>query len=304
MVRFASLRLPGIKWLPTRQEPSNSTLHSALDSKAHTENRLAEYENVVNGEAIHLLYKYGWAQSFYFCRFFKGEAFSAGLARHEHYLSARMNIRPGMKVLDVGCGIGGPAQTIARFSDANITGITLNQFQCDRAANKRFEEGSFDAVYAIEATVHAPTFEGIYSEIFKVLKPGGVCGIYEWVMTDKWDPRNPEHKIIAHGIEVGDGIAEMRTQQQVHDAFVSSGFEILVEEDLADRGDAVDWYFPLEGDLSKAQTLYDYLTKVGLVPKGTHSVGEKVRILSEYLVEGGRQKLFTPMQFYLVRKPL
>jgi hypothetical protein len=29
-------------------------------------------------------------------------------------------------------------------------------------------------VYAIEATVHAPTWEGVYGEIFKVLKPGGV----------------------------------------------------------------------------------------------------------------------------------
>lgn len=28
-------------------------------------------------------------------------------------------------------------------------------------------------------------------------------GVYEWVMTDKWDPSNPEHKRIAHGIEVG-----------------------------------------------------------------------------------------------------
>lgn len=33
-------------------------------------------------------------------------------------------------------------------------------------------------MYAIEATVHAPTFEGIYGEIFKVLKPGGkVCTV-------------------------------------------------------------------------------------------------------------------------------
>jgi len=30
------------------------------------------------------------------------------------------------------------------------------------------------AVYAIEATVHAPTWEGVYGEIFKVLKPGGI----------------------------------------------------------------------------------------------------------------------------------
>jgi sterol 24-C-methyltransferase len=44
-----------------------------------------------------------------------------------------MNIRPGMRVLDVGCGVGGPAREIARFSDANIVGVNNNQFQVDRA---------------------------------------------------------------------------------------------------------------------------------------------------------------------------
>jgi hypothetical protein len=29
-------------------------------------------------------------------------------------------------------------------------------------------------VYSIEATVHAPSWEGVYGEILKVLKPGGV----------------------------------------------------------------------------------------------------------------------------------
>lgn len=38
---------------------------------------------------------------------------------------------------------------------------------------EQFGENSFDAVYAIEATCHAPDWEGIYSEIKHVLKPGG-----------------------------------------------------------------------------------------------------------------------------------
>ena len=41
-----------------------------------------------------------------------------------------------------------------------------------------FPDNTFDAVYAIEATVHAPSLEGIYSQIFRVLKPGGVFGVY------------------------------------------------------------------------------------------------------------------------------
>lgn len=38
-----------------------------------------------------------------------------------------------MRVLDVGCGIGGPAREIARFSDANIVGVNNNDFQIGRA---------------------------------------------------------------------------------------------------------------------------------------------------------------------------
>jgi len=122
-----------------------------------------------------------------------------------------------MRVLDVGCGVGGPAREIAQFSDVRIVGLNNNEFQLQRAIkyarkagledqvtfvkgdfmnlSEQFGEGYFDAglyllllsltetgpdrcftclVYAIEATVHAPTFEGVYGEIFKVLKPGGV----------------------------------------------------------------------------------------------------------------------------------
>jgi len=76
-------------------------------------------------------------------------------------------------------------------------------------------------------------------------------------MTDAWDPSNPRHKEIAHGIEIGDGIAEMRTLHDARKALKAVGFEIVHEEDLADRGDEVPWYYPLEGDMRKAQTLWD-----------------------------------------------
>lgn len=65
-----------------------------------------------------------------------------------------------------------------------------------------FEPNTFDFVYAIEATVHAPSLEGIYGQIFKVLKPGGRFGVYEWLMTEKYDPENADHKHICHGIEM------------------------------------------------------------------------------------------------------
>ena len=38
-----------------------------------------------------------------------------------------------MKVLDVGCGVGGPAREIARFTDAEIVGVNNNEYQVTKA---------------------------------------------------------------------------------------------------------------------------------------------------------------------------
>jgi len=321
--------------------------NSQNDNETHKENRLNNYATVVNGyyDGVTEIYEFGWARSFHFSRFYKGEGFQQSLARHEHYLAAKMGLKPGMRVLDVGCGVGGPAREIASFADVHIVGINNNEFQVQRARkytataglsemvefttgdfmklSDMFGPNSFDAVYAIEATVHAPTFEGVYSEIFKVLKPGGVFGLYEWVMTDAWDPSNPEHKTIAHGIEVGDGIAEMRTYAQARKALKTVGFDVELDEDLAERPDEVPWYYPLEGDLRKAQTTWDYVTvfrmstagkfithnvlwfleKLHLVPQGTFAVCETLKEAAVALVKGGRTKLFTPMALFISRKP-
>lgn len=178
-------------------------------------------------------------------------------------------------------------------------------------------------VYAIEATVHAPTWESVYSEIYKVLKPGGTFGVYEWVMSDVWDPSIPSHKELAHQIELGNGIPEMRSLASARQALVDVGFQIQHEEDLADRSDEVPWYYPLEGDIRKAQTPWDVLTCwrlhwtgllvtqtsirimefFGLVPKGTFDCGEQLRVAAKSLVAGGQSKLFTPMYLVVSKKP-
>jgi len=321
---------------------------SAQDTAAHTEERKEKYSDVINGyyDGATEIYEWAWGSSFHFSRYYKGEAFYQAIARHEHYLAKEIGIRPKMRVLDVGCGVGGPAREIARFTDAYVTGVTINEFQVTRARKytqkaglasqvnfvqgdfmhlvELFGENSFDAVYAIEATVHAPDWEGCYNQIKRVLKPGGTFGVYEWCMTDKWDPSNAEHKKIAHGIEVGDGIPEMRSIADSRTALKNVGFEIVHEEDLADRPDEVTWYYPLEGDLRKCQTAWDVVICLGMtrfgifmtliilwvletlriVPAGTYEVEEALKKAGLALVAGGQQKLFTPMMLFVCKKPL
>ena len=110
-----------------------------------------------------------------------------------------LGLRPGMRVLDLGCGVGGPLREIARFSGAHIVGVNLNGYQIQRARRQTDDvglshladflesdfmsidlpDGSFDAVYAIEATCHAPDRVGVFSEARRLLKPGGCFASYE-----------------------------------------------------------------------------------------------------------------------------
>jgi hypothetical protein len=106
-----------------------------------------------------------------------------------------------------------------------------------------FGDDTFDAVYAIEATCHAPNREGVYSEILRVLKPGGRFACYEWCLTDKYDATNPEHAIIKKQIEEGDALPDMAGTGDVVDALKAVGFDVVATRDMAlDDHQVMPWY--------------------------------------------------------------
>jgi sterol 24-C-methyltransferase len=186
-----------------------------------------------------------------------------------------------------------------------------------------FEDNSFDAVYAIEATVHAPSLEGIYSEIFRVLKPGGTFGVYEWLMTDEYDNDNPRHREIRLGIEIGNGISNMEKISVALEAMKKAGFELELHEDLAQRGDDIPWYWPIAGEMKYIGSVWDVfnvirMTKLfrgtvhrllgaleptGLIPRGTRKTADSLALGADNLVAGARENLFTPMYLMVGRKP-
>jgi len=108
-----------------------------------------------------------------------------------------------MTVLDAGCGIGGPMRAIARFSHADVVGVTISPYQVNRGnfLNRKYgldkfcrlELGNFmdlgadraekfDAAYAVEATCHAPDKVKCFREIYNSIKPGAYFAAYEWIM--------------------------------------------------------------------------------------------------------------------------
>ena len=214
------------------------------DSKAGLEGRNNSYTTLVNAyyELATLFYEWGWGQCFHFAYQLKGETFQTAIARHEYYLAGRLGVGQGEKLLDCGCGIGGPLRNIARFTRADVTGVTLNEYQVIRGneltqaaglsatarsvqadfmkLGEKFPEGHFDGVYAIEATCHAPDRTKIYSEILKVLKPGRYFACYEWCLTPQYDPANEGKK--ANKINCNSPIGSIRIlQYHVHNSLIS-----------------------------------------------------------------------------------
>jgi len=73
------------------------------------------------------------------------------------YLAHRLRLAKGQTALDVGCGVGGPARCIARFSEAHVVGLNNNDYQIGRAKILTKEAGLDHLVSYVKADfMHIP----------------------------------------------------------------------------------------------------------------------------------------------------
>ncbi len=110
-----------------------------------------------------------------------------------------VTLDPDMKVLDIGCGIGGPARYFGNAFGCHVTGIDLTQeyvdvaemltercglqdrveFKCANAVDLPFADASFDVVWCLNVTMNIEDRTGFYAEVGRVLKPGGQFALSE-----------------------------------------------------------------------------------------------------------------------------
>jgi len=157
----------------------------------------------------------------------------------------------GKHILDIGCGIGGPAMEMARTHGAEVTGIDLEAPLIARAtasASKvgladrcrfiqvaagplAFEDRSFDIVVSCGAVTQTEDKASMFAEILRVLRPGGWFSCYEW-MGDGSAYSDDMH----YWIKVEELTYDFRTLAEYDQLLVSSGFSDV------DVSDASDWY--------------------------------------------------------------
>ena len=84
----------------------------------------------------------------YSCAFFTDpdNSLEQAQADKKAHIAAKLNLRPGLRVLDIGCGWGGTALYLNRVADVDVLGVTLSEEQLKVARQRAEEAGVADRV--------------------------------------------------------------------------------------------------------------------------------------------------------------
>jgi ubiquinone/menaquinone biosynthesis C-methylase UbiE len=125
--------------------------------------------------------------------------------------AGEMGIVPGMRLLDVGSGIGGPSRYFAGHLDCMVTGIDLSPEFCETATELSsrtgladrtkywqasavslpLENATFDGAYMLHVGMNISAKADVFREVARVLKPGAVFGIFDMMRESEGDLKFP-----------------------------------------------------------------------------------------------------------------
>lgn len=160
----------------------------------------------------------------------------------------QLTLNRGNHVLDIGCGIGGPARFAAHAYGLNVTGIDLTPDYieigrelsrwvglADRvtlrqgsATDLPFSVGTFDAAYMLHVGMNIADKDGVCREAARVLKPGARFAIYD-VMRLNDQPIKFPVPWAAHA-----GLSSVAPPSLYRQALSGAGFEVIAERNRRD----------------------------------------------------------------------
>ena len=224
----------------------------------------------------------------------------------EQIVADDLRLRPGQRVLDLGCGCGAIAEHIAELTGSTPYGINLDASQINKAHQNPnllaanftvgdfnqplpYDVGSFDAVYAIQPLTYLRNHAFTFAEVLRVLKPGGRFVMNDVAALDAYDRDDERHRaLIQHTREltVFGGFWYYRYWE---DAYRDAGFELISS---VGRG-AVEMIKKEVALFDRYEAVFRALAKVRIIPKKTDALLQRMNQNSHSYVEAEEAELLT-----------
>ena len=163
-------------------------------------------------------------------------------------LAALAQIADGSVVADIGCGMGGSSQWLAKEKKCDVTGVTISRVQrnwaamsarmngvnprpkfiCHDAETVDFSPASLDAVWSIECTEHLFKKAEFFKRAAGWLKPGGKFAICAWLVGK--NESDPETQAMVQRVCEGMFCPSLGTQKDYEQWFEAAGMRVTVSE--------------------------------------------------------------------------
>jgi ubiquinone/menaquinone biosynthesis C-methylase UbiE len=165
-------------------------------------------------------------------------------------LADALSVTADHHILDIGCGIGGPARYMAQRFGCRVTGIDLTPEFCDvarrlteiagladrvaihegSATDLPFPDAHFDRAYSQNVSMNIADSARLHSEAFRVLRPGGFFALSEIAVAD------PDATIAYPVPWSADGVhSYLEPAEDTVRSLTDTGFEVLSSKDNSDR---------------------------------------------------------------------
>lgn len=162
-------------------------------------------------------------------------------------LASYLSTTDGVRLLDVGCGRGGPAIHLADQFGFRVTGLDLVPYNIEQATDTAhekhieakfvvgdatqlpFTEASFTACSAIDALVYLPDRKSVFAAVADVLEPEGVLVLSDLVMQS--DVGENEQAFVDSLADAWD-MPSLGTVEGYESALDDAGFDLKVAEDI------------------------------------------------------------------------